>query len=179
MIREIFPAAKLIAIYRDGRDVVVSDRFFSALENQKNVQLRTSALKWRSAIEAQMRIVLQFDVHCLSYESLLAEPEHTVQQLLRFLQLPIDREIIRNMIQKSSFEFITGRNRGTSRVAFYRKGIAADWVNHFNEEDMREFSEIAGDMLVALGYERSLDIKQWNSPVRIGHEQMSSPYTLA
>jgi hypothetical protein len=174
MIRDIFPAAKLIAIYRDGRDVVVSDKFFSALENHRNIQLRDSALKWRSAIESQLRFAPEYDIHCLSYESLLASPQQRVHQILDFLQLPTEVGIIDEMIRKSSFEFVTGRSRGTSDKAFYRKGIAADWLNHFNEADMQEFSEVAGDMLIALGYERTLDTAQWKPPAGIDSEQHAS-----
>src|SRR6185295_16765022 len=39
LIRKFFPAAKLVSIHRDGRDVVVSDNYFSALERKRSVQL--------------------------------------------------------------------------------------------------------------------------------------------
>ena len=48
----------------------------------------------------------------------------------------------------------TGRAPGAEdRGSFIRKGVAGDWVNHFTRETAELFDELAGDALVALGYE--------------------------
>ena len=41
-----------------------------------------------------------------------------------------------------------------TKSATFRKGTIGDWRNHFTEEHKRVFKEIAGDLLVELGYER-------------------------
>jgi hypothetical protein len=161
MIKEMYPAAKLVSIYRDGRDVVVSDKFYSANELDRVVQLKDSTLKWRSAMQAQLQHSETYRIHCLSYESLLRDPVKMVHELLDYLELPSTPSLVDDMIRRSSFEFITGRPSGSSAKAFYRKGVAADWVNHFSEADMDQFGELAGELLVTLGYEPTADAVGW------------------
>lgn len=161
LIRRIFPGAKLMAIYRDGRDVAVSDKFFMARERARETSVRESATKWRDAMQAQVQEEARSGMHCLSYESLLEQPRDVVRGILQYLNLPVDEDTVDLMIHRSSFEFVTGRTRGSAASDFYRKGVAADWVNHFTPSDMQQFSEIAGDMLVALGYEESADPNSW------------------
>jgi hypothetical protein len=98
----------------------------------------------------------------LSYESLLAQPQETLGQLLRHLELPEDKAIIQDMVRRASFEYTTGRPRGTEDARnFYRKGMAGDWVNHLTAADRKLFAERAGHLLVQLGYETSTDDGQW------------------
>jgi hypothetical protein len=39
----------------------------------------------------------------------------------------------------------------------YRKGIVGDWRNYFTEDHRRVFKEVAGDVLIRLGYEKDMD----------------------
>ncbi|ABZ83411.1 sulfotransferase domain family protein [Heliomicrobium modesticaldum Ice1] len=39
----------------------------------------------------------------------------------------------------------------------FRKGIIGDWKNHFSDEHKKAFKEIAGDVLITLGYEENYD----------------------
>jgi hypothetical protein len=41
--------------------------------------------------------------------------------------------------------------------ATFRKGMIGDWRNHFTPEHTRAFKRVAGDLLMQLGYEASLD----------------------
>ena len=51
-----------------------------------------------------------------------------------------------------------GRKAGEEdRGSFIRKGVAGDWVNHFGPTAARRFDELAGDALVAVGYEEDRD----------------------
>jgi hypothetical protein len=51
-----------------------------------------------------------------------------------------------------------GRARGTEdRTSHYRKGVAGDWRNYFQEQHQERFNELYGDVLVRLGYESSSD----------------------
>jgi len=157
-IRSIFPRAKLLAIHRDGRDVVVSEKFFLANEEGRTVTLRDSILDWRKKMEAHRTYVREHGIYSCSYESLLHDGDATVKGILAFLDLPADRATVDDMLRRSSFKFTTGRDNGREKsTSFYRKGIAGDWTNHFSQTDKGVFKALAGDMLIELGYERDLN----------------------
>jgi Sulfotransferase family len=156
-IRSIFPKAKLLAIHRDGRDVVVSEKFFLANTEGRTNSLRDSIRDWRNKMEADRKYTTEYGIYSCSYESLLRDGEATVKGILGFLDLPADRATIDDMLRRSSFKFTTGRDNGREQsTSFYRKGIAGDWTNHFSQADKDVFKELAGDMLVELGYEKDL-----------------------
>ncbi len=157
-IRAAFPAAKLIVIYRDGRDVVVSDRFFTVDHLGKPFSFADAVESWRRDMEAHLRYAETDRLFACSYEALLGRGAPVVEDLLDYLGLAYDDALVARMIERSSFRFYAGRERGQEdRKRFYRKGIAGDWKNNFSAEDRRLFKEIAGDMLVTLGYETGLD----------------------
>jgi hypothetical protein len=58
----------------------------------------------------------------------------------------------------ASFERESSRKRGQEDSSSRsRKGIVGDWKNVFTEEDKSGFKEIAGDLLIKLGYEKTND----------------------
>jgi hypothetical protein len=93
------------------------------------------------------------------YEDLLERPEEEVGRLLRFLGADDASETVQRCIEKASFESWTkGRERGHEEsTAFLRKGVAGDWENVFTERDKEIFKEVAGDLLIKLGYEKDGD----------------------
>jgi len=42
-------------------------------------------------------------------------------------------------------------------AATFRKGMIGDWQNHFTSEHTRAFKEVAGQLLIELGYEKDFD----------------------
>jgi hypothetical protein len=156
-IQAIFPRSKLIVIYRDGRDVVTSDKFFTRDYGGKPFDFAEATRAWWRDMEAHLRHAERHPVFACAYERLLGDGAAVAQELFQFLDLPHDDRLIRDLLERSSFRFYAGRERGQEdRKRFYRKGIAGDWKNHFSAEDRRIFKEIAGDMLVELGYEQDL-----------------------
>lgn len=156
-IREVFPNSRLIVIYRDGRDVVTSDKFFLRDYGGKPFDFAEAVQAWCKDMEAHLEHAGRCPVFACSYEKLLEDGAPVVRELFEFLDLPHDPALIEDLLKRSSFRFYTGRERGKEdRKRFYRKGIAGDWKNHFNDEDKRVFKELAGDMLIRLGYEKDL-----------------------
>jgi Sulfotransferase family len=157
-IRELFPGARLIVIYRDGRDVVTSDRFFTQDYGGKPFDLATAVRDWKRDMEAHLSGAERHPVFACAYESLLADGAPVAESLFRFLGLRHDPALIADLLERSSFRFYAGRERGQEdRKRFYRKGIAGDWKNHFTAEDKALFKDLAGDLLIRLGYEKNLD----------------------
>lgn len=92
------------------------------------------------------------------YEDLLEHPFEETRRLLKFLDARSDDETVERCVQMTSFEQVSQRKRGEEDSAsFFRKGVAGDWKNVFNERDRRVFKEVAGDLLIELEYEQDDD----------------------
>ena len=90
------------------------------------------------------------------YEDLLERPEEEIRRLLEFLGADASEKTVKTCVSSASFEKLSkGRKRGQEDPAsFFRKGVAGDWRNVFTEEDKSIFKEVAGDLLIELGYEK-------------------------
>jgi Sulfotransferase domain len=78
---------------------------------------------------------------------------------LRFLGADADEKSIKRCVESASFErWSGGRKRGDEEsAALLRKGVAGDWRKVFTDQDKRIYKEVAGQMLIGLGYERDYD----------------------
>lgn len=92
------------------------------------------------------------------YERMVADPEAMVRGLYTWLGAGFDDAFIAHVIEQNRFEvFSGGRKRGqVDPRAEWRRGVSGDWVNYFTEEDKHLFKQIAGGLLVELGYENNL-----------------------
>lgn len=89
------------------------------------------------------------------YEDLLADTSEEVTRTLKTLTgTAPDEWRVDLAVEKYSMRRQTGRAPGQeNRSSFIRKGVAGDWVNHFSREACEVFADLAGDALIALGYE--------------------------
>jgi hypothetical protein len=91
MLRQIFPDAKIIAIHRDGRDVVTSwgrykDRWndFGGYANA----ITTFSRKWSEAIDHIEVHKQELDIYTIRYEDLLRNHTEALRKLFAFCELP-------------------------------------------------------------------------------------------
>jgi hypothetical protein len=93
------------------------------------------------------------EVLCLRFEDLRLEQDKSLSAILDFIEhgsfsIPIPRsealKVIKTAIQPH-------------KSATFRKGKTGGWRDHFTETHKNLFKEVAGDLLIKLGYEKDND----------------------
>lgn len=81
---------KIIAIIRDGNDVILSSM------KRGNKSFRTSAYRWRRSVQiiSDLKSTYGEKVLVLSFEDLVAQPERLMKSVSRFLELPYQEEML-------------------------------------------------------------------------------------
>jgi hypothetical protein len=138
--------------YRAGTLVPPADSLFT------NERLIRIAADWHTEVGKATEdgpTLLGGNYTEVRYEDLLQRPAEETRRLIEFLgAADSSEEVARRCTEKAGFERHTSRKRGQEDSSSrYRKGVAGDWRNVFTEEDQRIFMEIAGNLLVKLGYQ--------------------------
>jgi LPS sulfotransferase NodH len=190
-MHSIYPDARLIYIVRDGRDVLISERFRNLVEESKflkaedkriieelrrdqtqftngtrsifteNVIRRVAAgwVKNLQETEDEGRRLFGENYCSLRYEDLLERPFDEMRKLWTFLGVQADssleKSIMAEMSSNPDEEWQTKRNEDIA--SFLPKGQAGNWQRLFTGRDKSIFKEVAGEMLVKWGYEKSVD----------------------
>ncbi|MCC7119755.1 MAG: sulfotransferase [Anaerolineales bacterium] len=188
----VYPDAKTVYIVRDGRDVLISERFRNFVEESKFLTpedrqimedlrkdqtqfvngsrsiftetfIRNIAKRWAddlNEIDAESKRLYKENYLSLRYEDLLKNPFDEMSRLWRFLEVKkIDKslssKIEAEMKLNPDEQWQAERNEGIA--SFLPKGQAGNWNRLFTEKDKSIFKEVAGDVLIKWGYEKSVD----------------------
>lgn len=169
------PDSRHFFVLRDLRDTLVSGYFSLKLShpeykldavNAMRARLREMDLEpglmhtlndWVPANAEIQRSWLESGEPIIRFEDVLGDERGVLEEvLLEQCELGISRRRLRKAIERESFERLSGgRAPGEEDIAaHYRKGVAGDWRNYFNEPLKEAFKERYGDLLVQAGYER-------------------------
>lgn len=163
-------------IYRDPRDMLVSQVFFAtdmheehgmhayynslpdfgarlnvAIAGIEKDGLKMVSVKQR--YEGVFQWLEQKHVMCLRFEDLINNRDATLLAML-------------NEVEKTGYKIPTAREKALpilieaiqpKKSHTFRSGKTGGWSQHFTEEHKKLFKEVAGDLLVRLGYEKSND----------------------
>lgn len=166
----------MVAIFRDPRDVAVSYMHwlkqrpqlyhhseYAALPNDHErllIAIRRGKLGGYTLrpLEKQYRQVLEWEKReetlLVRFEDLVgeegggsSEAQHeTIQRICEYLALNVDKQRV-TLVQKELF----------GPTSTFRKGQIGGWRAEFSEEHKEATKEVAGQLLIDLGYEESLD----------------------
>jgi glycosyltransferase involved in cell wall biosynthesis len=179
--------SKAFFILRDPRDIVVS-WYFSARHSHPLIdpipEMRkdlvrlslTGGMKYiidkleafgsfaaqRSWMEAQG----DPNVKVFRYEEFARDNRAFLRQLLDYLEIEMPPQDFDELYSRHAFKKLAkGRSRGQEKQkAHYRKGVAGDWQNYFDDEVMAHFRDVTKDTLALLGYDAAPSIAS-SSPV--------------
>jgi hypothetical protein len=159
-------------VYRDPRDRLISSIFYAVEIHKGHAQHDffssmpmderiTAAIKGRdepgllhlpNIKEQYARYIGWHDcptVLCLQFEDLIQNSEETLVTILDFIEargfrIPTPRNEALALIQEAI---------RPDKSPTFRKGKAGGWREHFTQHHKALFKEIAGDLLIQLGYE--------------------------
>lgn len=182
-IARLFPGAKVIMLVRDGRDVAVSGVMHwltkgmagGQLSDQQRIR-RAFFLEqapapparfftdaeieewtgfWRQSIEAVQARTAALDCLVVRYEGMSDDLAAELTRICEFVGVNARAPIVRDAVAASTFEVMSGgRRRGDDAPGQHvRKGIVGDWRRYFTAADAALFDRLAGDCLIAWGYE--------------------------
>jgi hypothetical protein len=94
----------------------------------------------------------------IRYEDLLRDTPTILGRMLEFLGAESGEKVVARCIRSGSFERASSRRQGEEDSgSFFRKGIAGDWRDTFTKRDREIYKKLAGEKLLEMGYEDSLD----------------------
>lgn len=162
-------------IFRDPRDVVVSHVFYVAEMETRHVhhryyaslpdfdaRLKVSILGRADAEVEFPNIAERFapylgwldcpEVLSIHFEDLIHERAETLSRIAGRLEARVPLPVTRERVVAALEESIN-----PSKSPTFRSGKTGEWKKYFTDEHRKIFKDAAGDLLIRLGYEKSLD----------------------
>lgn len=142
VLAQVFPNARFIHIYRDGRDSAQSFH-----RRWKQSPSRT-IFRWKKAIALgreqgkRLGIARYFE---LSYEDLTADPENWMRRVCAFAGLDFCPAVL-----SSSMQYMDENARQVAQGRMIQN--SNKWRTYFNSDQIDELEQIAGKTLADLGY---------------------------
>jgi hypothetical protein len=163
-------------IYRDPRDLLVSQVFFASEMHEGHgmhafyKSLPDFGERLKVAITGIDRDGLKMVSVKQRYEGVFQWLEQPDVMCIRFEDLINDRDALLNAmldaVEKTGYKFSVPRGRAIevlvraiqpAKSHTFRSGKTDGWREYFTDEDKRLFKDVAGDLLVRLGYEENND----------------------
>ncbi len=171
-VKELLRSNKVIYVYRDGRDVLVSlyyymqgfrkdlPKFSDFIRMENDFDHYYDSVNrveyWREHVAGWIS-KSDLDIITVSYEQLHSDYEDTIRKLSDFLSLPLKSNGVNRIELKKYGRFRRALRRlfstsAKSSAISPRKGTVGDYKNHFSEWDLELFERAAGDLMKELGY---------------------------
>ena len=166
-------------IYRDPRDMLVSQVFFATdMHEEHGMHAYYKSLPDFSArLNVAITVIDRGGLKMVSvrqrYEGVFQWLDASRQKnvmCIRFEDLINNRDVTLNAmldeVEKTGYRIPTPREKALSVLAdainpkkshTFRSGKTGGWSQHFTEEHKKLFKDVAGDLLVKLGYEQNND----------------------
>ena len=179
-VREIDQDLPIIYLVRDGRDVMTSyyhyeyayKRGQKIFEPGMPLKSRLHRARWKLQTtfvksdfsqylrkrgpewgEHVMDWLESEQISIIKYEDMIENTSGALRALYTKLGLDAESTVIDKAVDVFCFDRMTGRNAGKEeKGAFFRKGVAGDWINHFSKDDEEYFESVSGAALKRLGY---------------------------
>ena len=160
------PAARLLFLLRDGRDVVDSElasflvggwqhRTFGHMRGLEDSQRLEFVVRsayhwlWRTEVVEAAFTEHRGPKHMVRYEDLLREPERCLRELFEWLELPLGTLDVAKVVDEFAFERLPYRGYDQQN----RFGRAGVWRDHLHPQERDAVQEILLAKVRELGYD--------------------------
>ncbi len=163
-------------IYRDPRDMLISHIFFATdmHEGHGMHEYYQTLSDFDERLKVAITGIDKNGLYMVSvrqrYEGVFQWLEQPAVLCIRFEELINDRERVLNQmldqVEKTGYKLPTPRPKAIEilletiqpkKSKTFRSGKTGEWRKYFKEEHKALFKEVAGDLLVRLGYEKDND----------------------
>ena len=171
------PGKAMVFVYRDPRDMLVSHVFYAtdmhpghgmhqyytevltSMEERLNAAIQGVDEEGAELSNVKERYLNYLgwldipDVLCLRFEDLVLDQEVCFMSLLKYLE---GRGMHLQIPQKAAVEALKS-SISPHKSGTFRKGKPGGWQDYFTANNKDKFKEIAGDLLIQMGYEKNYD----------------------
>lgn len=163
-------------IYRDPRDLLVSQVFFATdmYEDHGMHEFYKSLPDLEARLKVAITGIDRDGLHMVSvkqrYEGVFQWLDQKQVMSIRFEDLIENREATLNAmldeVEKTGYQIPTPREKALAilvdaiqpqKSRTFRSGKTGGWKGYFTDDHKKLFKDVAGDLLVRLGYEKSND----------------------
>jgi hypothetical protein len=163
-------------MYRDPRDILISQIFFATDMHEEHGMhdYYKSLPDFGARLKVAITGIERDGLHMVSvkqrYEGVFQWLEQKHVLCIRFEDLINNRASSLNAmlaeVEKTGYKIPTSRERALSVLTeaiqpgkshTFRSGKTGSWREHFSDEHKKLFKDVAGDLLVKLGYEKNND----------------------
>jgi hypothetical protein len=154
-LQHMLPDSPLIHLLRDGRDVVASllAQSWKDLDSGRPLPRtrdpRAAAAHWVRSVQAA-RSVAPGRLIEVRYEALVARPQQTLQALMDRLGIPFDPRMLQHHTLAHTLP-ATEASSGEVTSAVHMRSVGR-WRERLDDDARAAVAEVAGPLLVALGY---------------------------
>jgi len=155
VLLQIFPSAKIIHIYRDGRDVALS--WLRMRFGPRN--LFAAARAWKAMVSTGRRVRATSPLETyleVRYESLLGHPQEAMKRVCMFIGEPFTEAVLRPTAARLPGRhprLIGARGPGRPPASEILSANVSKWKKDMSLSRRILFESVGGDLLQALGYE--------------------------
>jgi hypothetical protein len=155
MLAELFTDGVFVHVIRDGRNVALS----YIAGGWRHTSVAEAAVSWKRFVEQGRKAGRRLGPGRyieIRYEDMIEDPASELRSLCRFLDLSFDPQMLQYYERADT---VVGDVKPHLRRAHKNlhlpptKGLRT-WVNEMSRDDIITFEALAGDLLIALGYER-------------------------
>jgi hypothetical protein len=159
---EIFPAGKIIHIYRDGRDVALS--WLRTKLGPAN--LYTAASSWKELVSTGRNVGARLSPKTyleVRYEALLVSPKEIMKRICEFVGEPFTEEVLKPNSRRTYPSLKFGLRHFTEIIDTNMN----NWKSEMSLSDRILFESVAGDLLESLDYETEGRVRRISKPEQL------------